>query len=324
MTACAKPPKVALSIVGTMYNSAPYLDEFHSRCVGVAEEITDNFEIILVNDGSPDDSLDVALRLREKDERVNIIDLSRNFGHHKAMMTGLMHAKGEWVFLIDVDLEEPPELLLEFDRLVKNDTDLDVVYGVQERRKGGWFECWAGYIFFAIINLISKYPLPNNVVTARLMSRRYVEALVSHRDKEVFMLGLLTITGFKQIGVSVCKGSKGSTSYTLARKISLALNAVTSFSNRPLYGIFAIGMFVSACSFLLAVFHFLQWFFLSTGSVTGFTTLVISIWIVGGMNMICLGVIGMYLAKIFSEVKDRPYTIVKKLHFNTESDSKRH
>ncbi|MDR2979392.1 MAG: glycosyltransferase family 2 protein, partial [Bacteroidales bacterium] len=298
--------------------SAPYLDEFYSRCVVAAEQITENFEIVLVNDGSPDDSLDVALRLRDKDRRVKIVDFSRNFGHHKAMMTGLMHTKGEWVFLIDADLEEPPELLLEFDHLIRKNTDLDVVYGVQERRKGGWFERWTGQLFFMLINTLSKYPLPNNVITARLMSRRYVDALVLHKDKEVFMLGLWAITGFKQMGITVRKASKGKTSYTLARKFSMALNAVTSFSNRPLYCIFIAGAVVAACSFCLACFYILQWLFLAQGNQTGFTTLVVSIWMVGGMNMICLGVIGMYLAKVFSEVKDRPYTIVRKFHFGTE------
>lgn len=307
---------VKLSIVATMYKSAPYIREFCSRCVAAASRITDDFEIILVNDGSPDDSLEIALDMRAGDPRIKIVDFSRNFGHHKAMMTGLMHVSGEQVFLIDSDLEEPPELLLEFWELLEKDRALDVVYGVQERRKGGWFERWGGRAFFTVMKVLSRQPLPSDVVTARLMTRRYVDALTQHLDREVFMLGLWEITGFKQMGVKVNKASKGETTYTLFRKLSVALNAITSFSNRPLYFIFAVGMVMSACSFCLALYYLLLWFFVIRGNETGFTTIVISIWMVGGLNLLSQGMLGIYLAKMFSEVKRRPYTVIRELHFD--------
>lgn len=301
-----------LSIVATMYRSAPYLREFYTRCVGAAEKVCPDFELVLVNDGSPDESLDIAVALHETDPRVKVVDLSRNFGHHKAMMTGLMHADGDMVFLLDSDLEEPPELLEEFWRIMREDPGLDVVYGVQERRKGGFFERWSGRIFFLMMKMVSQTSMPFDIITARLMTRRYVSALVQHLDREVFMLGLWVTTGFKQLGVRVKKGHKGDSSYGLARKLSLVANAITGFSNRPLYFIFLLGLTVSFISFALAAYYLGERLFIEdTAGTRGFTTLVMSIWMVGGLNMLCLGVIGVYLAKMFSEVKERPYTVVR-------------
>jgi putative glycosyltransferase len=187
-----------LSIVATLYQSAPYINEFCARASAAAKQAVDEeFEIVMVNDGSPDNSLDLAIKLTEQDSHVVVVDLSRNFGHHKAMMTGLAHAKGELVFLIDSDLEEEPEWLLSFDEQMKRE-DCDVVYGVQENRKGNWFERWTGQWFYRFFKALTGLALPENVVTTRLMTRRYVDALLCHQEREVFMAGLWHITGFEQ------------------------------------------------------------------------------------------------------------------------------
>ena len=174
-----------LSIVATLYQSAPYINEFHKRaCAAARQLVGEDFEILLVNDGSPDNSLDLAIRLTEQDSHVVVVDLSRNFGHHKAMMTGLAHAKGERVFLIDSDLEEEPEWLDAFAKQMRVD-ESDVVYGVQDRRKGGLFESCTGWIFYRIFRLLTGIAQPDNIVTARLMTRRYVKALVAHQEREL-------------------------------------------------------------------------------------------------------------------------------------------
>lgn len=165
------------SIVTTLYHSASHLEEFYLRACAAVEKVVDGYEIILVNDGSPDDSLAVALELCDRDHRVSVVDLSRNFGHHKAIMVGLSQAKGRLVFLIDCDLEEDPELLTEFFKSMA-DSGADVVYGVQQRRKGSFVERVSGSLFYAIFNLLSTYPVPPNQVTARLMTHRYVTALL--------------------------------------------------------------------------------------------------------------------------------------------------
>ena len=149
-----------------------------------------------------------------------VIDLSRNFGHHKAMMTGLAHARGERVFLIDSDLEEEPEWLISFARRWSA-MRCDVVYGVQEDRKGGWFERWSGHWFYSVFRADRHGPA-ENIMTARLMSRRYVNALLSYREREVFMAGLWQITGFDQRPQPVTKHATSGTTYTLRRKMSAA------------------------------------------------------------------------------------------------------
>ena len=161
-----------LSIVATLYQSAPYISEFYARASAAAKELVgEEFEIVLVNDGSPDNSLDLAIKLTEQDSHVAVVDLSRNFGHHKAMMTGLDHTSGELIFLIDSDLEEDPEWLLSFDEQMKQE-HCDVVYGIQERRRGNWFERWSGQWFYLLFNALSGLTLPENIATARLITRR--------------------------------------------------------------------------------------------------------------------------------------------------------
>lgn len=302
-----------LSIVATLYQSAPYIDEFHARATAVAQRLVgDDYEIILVNDGSPDDSLDVAIKLTENDIHVFIVDLSRNFGHHKAMMTGLAHARGEHVFLIDSDLEEEPEWLLNFFAQMDQES-CDVVYGVQERRKGKWFERWSGQWFYQLFKILTGFALPQNVVTARLMTRRYVEALLRHQEREVFMAGLWHITGFAQFAQKVKKHNTSQTTYTFRRKMSILVNSVTSFSNAPLVSIFYIGISISLFAILYIVYLILQRLFWAA-PLSGWTSVMASIWLLGGLVISFIGVVGIYLAKIFSEAKQRPYTIVRHIY----------
>lgn len=301
-----------LSIVTTLYRSGPYLDEFYRRVALAADKISSHWQLVLVNDGSPDEALERALALRALDARVEVIDLSRNFGHHPALITGLAHARGKQVFMIDCDLEEPPELLLEFDEVFRQN-EVDVVYGVQAERKGNWFERVSGHFFFTLFNHLASVAVPRNLVVARLMSRRYVDALLEHREREIFLAGLWMLTGFCQIPVTVHKTSKGKTSYTLRRKLTLLINAVTSFSNRPLIYIFYIGLMI----FLLSSVYIGNLLVRKTFSgipVDGWTSVIVSIWFLGGLMIMFLGVIGFYLSRIFIEVKQRPLTIVRKVY----------
>jgi putative glycosyltransferase len=307
-----------LSIVTSMYRSASFLPDFHLRCTASAQALTGDYEIILVNDGSPDDSLRVALELHARDPHVRIIDLSRNFGHHKALMTGLAHARGDLVFLIDCDLEEDPAWLAAFHETMRA-SGADVVYGVQESRKGGWVERAAGHVFFSVFNRMLTHPIPVNVVTARLMTGRYVKALVSHRERELCLAGLWAITGFEQQPLRVRKGNRGDSSYTTRKRVSALANAITSFSNRPLVYIFQIGMAVMALSVGAGAVLLYKSLSGEIG-VPGWASIMVSIWFLGGLIIFCIGVIGMYLAKIFTEIKQRPYTIVR-AEYGRERDS---
>lgn len=301
-----------LSIVTTLYHSAPWLREFYARAKAEAEKLTDEYEIIFVNDSSPDDSLEIALSLYADDAHVRVIDLSRNFGHHKAIMTGLSHARGELVFLIDSDLEEEPELLsLFYDKL--RESGADVVYGVQRSRKGGFFERITGTIFYKLFNLLSTHHVPANQLTARLMTRDYVAALVEHKEREILLVGLWAITGFRQLPLAVNKHHKGQSTYNLSRKIAIFVNALTSFSIKPLVYIFYLGCVIIILSVTSALYLIIRTLFFGH-YLQGWASLIVSIWLLGGLIIFCLGIIGIYLSKVFMEAKQRPYTIIKALY----------
>ena len=302
-----------LSIVGTMYQSAPYLDEFVARSLRAAEGLDDTVEIVLVNDGSPDDSLTMARRLADAHPEVRVVDLSRNFGHHRAMMAGLEHARGERVFLIDVDLEEPPELLRQFWERMQADRDIDVIYGQLAQRRGGLIDYIAGNAYYLLIRYLGDVPLPRNLATVRLMTRRYVDGLLQYREREGFMAGLWHSTGFRQEAFAFEKGSKGSTSYSLRRKLSLIVNSVTAFSAKPLKMIFYTGVLISMAGALFAAWLVYRRLFHQI-PVDGYTSMMVSIWFLGGLIILFLGVIGIYLAKVFSEVKQRPYVTVREVY----------
>lgn len=302
-----------LSIVATLYQSASYINEFYKRVTDAAHGVVgDEYEIVFVNDGSPDNSLALAVELVKKDAHVTVVDLSRNFGHHKAMMTGLAHSKGNHVFLLDSDLEEEPEWLEVFSQQMGQE-GCDVVYGVQESRKGNWFERWSGQWFYRLFQALTGLSLPENIVTARLMSRRYVNALLRHEEREVFMAGLWHITGFEQSALTVKKHNTSESTYTLRRKLSLLVNSVTSFSNAPLVSIFYIGVSISLFASAYIAYLVIHWLFLTT-PLSGWTSVMASIWLLGGMVISFIGVVGIYLSKIFSEAKQRPYTIVRQIY----------
>jgi putative glycosyltransferase len=304
---------VKLSIIATLYKSAPYIQEFVERASKAAEKVvSDDYEIILVNDGSPDDSLEIAVNLTQENPHLTVVDLSRNFGHHKAMMTGLAHANGEQIFLIDSDLEEEPEWLIDFSQEMLSKSS-DVVYGVQDTRKGGWFERLSGALFYTLFNYFAQIDHPRNIVTARLMSRHFVQALLLHKESEIVISCLWVITGFKQTARVVKKHSSSPSTYSLRKKISHVANSITSFSSTPLRIIFYIGLLIATLS-LAYVVYLVALKFVRDTTIDGWTSVIASIWLLGGLVILFLGVIGIYLSKIFVETKQRPLSIVRKIY----------
>jgi putative glycosyltransferase len=301
-----------LSIVTSLYYSAPYIAEFHRRASAAATALAgDDYEIVMVNDGSPDNGLDIAVGLSDIDPHVVVVDLSRNFGHHKAIMTGLAAAVGDLVFLIDSDLEEEPEWLLRFERQMRVEAS-DMVYGVQATRKGDWFERHTGAIFYRLFRFATGVDQPDNVVTARIMSRRYINALLTHRERELNIIGLWIITGFKQSYQTVKKHASSPTTYSLARKLDNFVNAVTSFSNLPLFFTFYSGLAISASAGLFICY--LLFIYLFGSPPSGYTSIIASIWLFSGFIVLFTGVQAIYIGKIFSEVKQRPYSIVRHIY----------
>ena len=308
-----------LSIVTTLYGSASYIQEFFEKASLAAKEFAgDDFEIIFVNDGSPDNSLKIVSEIAQREPRLSIIDLSRNFGHHKSMMTGLAHSNGEFVFLIDCDLEEDVNWLLHFGEKLDSE-NADMVFGYQESRKGSFFEKFTGFVFYKLLSLFTNINHPPNITTARLMTRRYVKALVSHGERELNIGGLWYLTGFKQVSFQVKKLSSSPTTYTFKKKLAHLVNAITSFSSKPLVFIFYIGLVITF-SATLSILYLM--FVYSIGNPPpGYTSILASIWLLSGLIILMQGVLGIYISKIFSEVKERPYTIIREIiHF---SDSRK-
>ena len=302
-----------LSIITTLFSSSPYLEAFFKSASFVARDFAEeDYEIIFVNDESPDNSLMVAIELAKEDSRIKIIDLSRNFGHHKAMMTGMKYSSGDIVFLLDSDLEESPEYLKDFFNEM-NLTGADVVYGVQDSRKGGRFEKLSGAMFWKFLKIITGLPFQKNLSTMRLMKKNYVEALTQHNEHEIFIAGLWLITGFNQRPIFIKKDSKDKSSYSFRSKISLLVNSVTSFSNKPLVAIFYAGFFIFISS-LGYIFYLIYRKLFLLQSLAGWTSVMASVWFLGGLIISFLGIIGIYLSKMFIETKNRPYSIVKKVH----------
>lgn len=300
-----------LSIVTTLYKSGPHVEEFHRRASEAARRVTGDYEIVMVDDGSPDNSLDIACSIARNDSHVRVVELSRNFGHHKALMAGLEHARGELCFLIDSDLEEDPALLGNFlDRM--QSADCDVVYGFQETRKGDRLESTGGKIAWYWIKKLYSIDIPLNQCTVRLMRREYVDALLLHRESNTVIGGLWVITGFRQNGVPIEKGHRAESSYSSLLRLVTLVNGITSFSTIPLNLMVLVGMTVSFVSFAVGIFVILQK--LLYNSAAGWASLIVSIWLMGGMIVFCLGVIGIYISRIFVETKNRPYVIVRRVH----------
>lgn len=301
-----------LSIVTAMYKSERFVRTFHDATLEVASGLFDDIELIFVDDRSPDGSAKVVEDLIAEDverglRRVRLVQLSRNFGQSAAMLAGMRKATGDFIYTSDIDLEDPPELLRRFRELMQQDPRVESVYGYMAARKGTVLERWLGRVFYALLGFFSRERIPHQV-WARLMSRKFLNALLEFSEYHLFWSGLFHTVGFKQEAVAVDRTKTGQTSYNYAKKIDLALSAVTSFSAGPLHFIFMLGMFVSTVSFLGAILIVIR--YMMGGVVPGWVTIVISILFTGGMTNLSIGLIGVYVGRIFVQSKRRPHYFI--------------
>lgn len=302
-----------LSIVTTLYRSEPFIDRFIKKSVEAAEKLGGEFEIILVDDGSPDTSAAMARVIAEADPRVLVVELSRNFGHHAAALCAIEYAKGDLIFLIDSDLEVDPRRLSDFFELMTR-TDADVVYGVQESRKGSFASRHLGSAFWKIFNAVSDVSVPNNVMTERLMTRRYVDALLQLGDKNLFMGGMFYWPGYRQVPLPLTKEARATKStYSLRKRAVLLVQAISSFSSVPLLIIFWLGIAIFAAAGIYSLALIATKLFFPATIVTGFTFLAVLSLVSFGINLMALGVVGLYIHRIFRQVQDRPRYIVKQV-----------
>lgn len=313
-SAAGSGPPPFLSIVSTLYRSRPFLEEFLQGCLDALAEIgCTSYEIVLVNDGSPDDSLTYVLSRRQDIPGLVVVDLSRNFGHHHAMLAGLQHTRGDLVFLIDCDLEVSPRVLQTL-YMKQRASECDMVYGYQEARKGGWFERISGDLFWKGFNWLSDTKIPENTLTERIMTRRFVDALLRMGDSNLFLGGMMSWTGFDQIGIPIAKRQReGQSTYTLLKRLRLMINAVSSFSSQPLFWLFNAGITITLLSLAFVAYLVLRKL-LFDDALIGFTSVMAFMALSLGILTTGLGVVGIYLGKIFNQVQNRPKFIVKSIH----------
>lgn len=302
-----------ISVVTTLYRSERFVREFYKRTKAVLAQLDVDHEIVFVNDGSPDRSFDEAMAVARGDRAVVLVDLSRNFGHHKALMTGLRHATGDLVFVVDSDLEEAPENLgLFYDRLMRT-PGIDVVYGVRAQRDEPIVRRWGGKAYYALFNFFSETRLPPEQLLSRLMTRRYVDALVAYGESSLVITPLMAYVGFRQVPCEIQRVFKGSSSYTLAARIALTVRSLTAFSARPLYYIVLLGFLSSLAALGLGLWTLGRYAAVGAG-VPGWYSIVLSVWFFGGVTVASIGVVGIYVARVFEEVKARPLTVVRQVH----------
>lgn len=305
-----------LSIVTTLYRSQKTIVQFVERVLSAGSLVAQKIELIIVDDGSPDDSGVIVRGLADVDSRIRLVQFSRNFGHHKAMLAGLEEARGDLVFLIDSDLEEPPELLGEMMRVMA-EKPVDCLYGVQKGRKGGLVERLSGKAFYWLFGALSEVKMPENVSTLRLMSRRYVRSLVQFRDKNPVFVPLSLLTGYPQAPFSFVKESTSRTTYSLRRRVSLMVLAITTFSGRPLQLMFL-------ASLIMAMVGLTYGLYVVTLALTGpvqdgWSSLMAVVVFFFSLNAVFTGVIGLYVKQVLDEVKDRPRSIVQEIYSSAKA-----
>ncbi len=302
-----------ISIVTTLYKSEEFIEEFYQRSKSAVQNITNDYEMIFVDDGSPDKSIEIVKKIINEDKKIRLIELSRNFGHHKAILTGLEYASGEFIFLNDCDLEVKPEYLLDFYTVMQDGLNNDVVYGYMQKRGGSLFKRLPERFFYKFFNHIANVNISENILLARLMKKEYKKNLLMFKESHIFLLGLLELTGYKQIGIPIIKTSKGSTTYSLMKKLALASDGVFSFSIKPVIYISLTGMLISFISFCFII-HLIFNKFIYQEILSGWTSVMVSLWFIGGLIITSIGIIGIYIGKIFIQAKNRPNAIIKRIY----------
>lgn len=297
---------VTVSVVVPVYNEEAVLEHLYQRLSDVLGKVEGSYEILLVNDGSRDASLEIMRKLRTADSRVSLINLARNFGHQLAVTAGIDHARGEAVVIIDADLQDPPELIPEMLRLWREGSD--VVYGQRTSRAGeSVFKKTSATAFYRVLRWMTSVEIPVDTGDFRLISRRVAETMKRLPEHHRFLRGMISWIGFKQTPLRYERAPRfaGETKYPLRKMIRFALDATVSFSFLPLRMATLLGFVVSGLSFLYAAYAI--WARLWAGiTVSGWTSLMVAVLFLGGVQLSCLGIIGEYLGRVYEEVKARP------------------
>ena len=301
---------IRYSIVAPCWNEEENLPTLYRRVKEVMDQTGESWELVLINDGSRDRTPQIMAELHAADPRVHYIDFARNFGHQLAVTAGMDYAQGDAVVLIDADLQDPPELILEM--IQKWKEGFQVIYAVRTERKGEtWFKLFTAKLFYRLIYRITDVNIPLDTGDFRLMDRKVVDQMKKMRERHRFIRGMTSWVGFKQTGVHYVREERhaGETKYPLRRMLKFASDAITGFSYVPLQLATYLGFITAGLSsifILIAIFARLS----GSQALLGQATTLVMVLFLGGIQLICLGIIGEYLGRIYDEVKHRPLYIV--------------
>jgi polyisoprenyl-phosphate glycosyltransferase len=305
---------VLMSVIVPCLNEQEGLRATHSRLTSVLGQLQANLEIVYVDDGSTDGTAEVLRELQALDKRVRVVRFSRNFGHQMAITAGLEHAAGDAVVVIDADLQDPPETIVNF--FCEWQNGYDVVYGVRTERDGETaFKLWTAKLFYRCMTRLSETPIPLDTGDFRLMDRRVVNVLLGMPERDRFVRGMVSWLGFSQVAVPYRREPRltGVTKFSFFKMLRFAMDGIFSFSIVPLRVATWTGFITSFLAILGIVLVSLERFLGVEGLVKGWTSTMFAVLFIGGVQLICMGIIGEYVGRIYGESKHRPLYVVKEM-----------
>ncbi|MDA3910883.1 MAG: glycosyltransferase family 2 protein [Bacteroidales bacterium] len=312
---------IDISVILPVFNEAENLDNCQKSIAKTLENICSAYEILYVNDGSTDDSLDIIKQLAKKNNSVKYLDLSRNFGQQAAISAGLEYCSGNRIVIMDADMQDPPELIAEMNQ--KMDEGFDVVYGKRKTRKGESFlKKFTARLFYRLLARITNVKIPMDTGDFRMISRKVADILKKMPERDRFIRGQVAWIGFKQTYVSYEREGrkKGRSAWSYKQMIRFAIDGITSFSDFPLRFATFLGIIVSFVSFILILWALYQRF-IAHSYVQGWTSLILSVLFLGGVQLLSLGIIGEYISRIGSNVRRRPRYVINEKNTETEDET---
>ena len=299
-----------ISLVIPVYNEEEIIPALYERCTGILEKHFGDFEIICVDDGSTDRTLERLISYHERDKRFKVISLSRNFGHQAALLAGLSHARGDYIAMLDGDLQDPPEMLPEFYDKIKE--GYDVVYGIRGKRKEGILKKLLYWGFYRLLGSISNVHIPFDSGDFSMVTRRVLDVILQTQEHSLFLRGTRAWVGFRQTGIEYERNARisGTPKYTLKKLFLLAYNGLFSFSNFPIKILARLGLVVLIFSVSYTIYILTKKFFIG-GVPQGFTTLILVLFFFNGILLIAIGIIGEYIIRIYDEIRKKPLFIVR-------------
>jgi dolichol-phosphate mannosyltransferase len=317
-------PAGLLSVIVPVYRSEEILQETHRRLAGTLASLGPglDYEIVFVNDGSPDGALEVLRRIAAADPHVRVVSLSRNFGHQVAITAGLDAVRGDVAVIIDDDLQDPPEVVAEM--VAKWREGYKVVHGVRSERTGETaFKRWSASAYYRLMQWLSDTPLPVDSGDFRLIDRAVIDALVQMREESRYVRGMVAWTGFRQCEITYVREPRfaGTGNYTMRRLLRLGLDGALSFSVRPLQITTQFGLLVTFVAMVAGIWFIVERLLGAGPTVPGWTSVVVAVLFMGGVQLVSIGVLGAYLGRVFYETKRRPLYFVAE-RFGGEADDR--